>query len=106
MGLFISTLLLTFIQILIYPLINLLFTPINLITLGTLKSIPWLLSLFLFDWLSVYYVINPITIPQITYGSINTPSIHLGAISTIIFFAIVYSLLFKLMNWLVSSEKD
>lgn len=93
---------LTVLQLLIKPVLTLLFMPIQLISLGVLSFVPTILTFYIFRYLTYpQYQINAITLPEYAFGSIQTPTVHLGVISSIIFLALLYRFWQKFFDWLL-----
>lgn len=99
--LLITTLILSMLQLFVLPVIVLLFMPIQLLSFGSLKWVPPLLMLLLFNWLSTGYTIGSMTIPSITYRQISLPTIHLGSMSSLVLFGVLYSYSSKLVHWIL-----
>jgi len=96
-----STLILSLLQVLVLPVVKLLFMPIQLLSFGMLRWVPALIILFLFSWLSVGYTISAITIPAIEYQQLRLPAIHLGTITSLMLFGILYSYLNRAFQWIL-----
>lgn len=88
-------------QLLVLPVLVILFMPIQLLSFGTLKWVPGIITLYIFKWLSTGYSIQPATIPSVVTGSTQWPEIHLGMFSTFILFALLYHWLRKFIEWLI-----
>lgn len=100
-SLLLAGILLTSLQLLVLPVIRILFTPISLISFGTLSWIPTVLMFFVFSWLELGYMITAIRIPSISIGEISLPSVHLGTIGSILFFTWIYSVTNRVIRWVL-----
>lgn len=100
-DLVIAVIMLTLLQLLIKPIITILFMPINLLTLGFLSWVPQLILFYIFKYTSIGYQINPITIPQIQVANLSIAEIHLGNNFSLILFAILYFYLNKFLRWIL-----
>lgn len=80
-----ASLVLTLLLVLLKPILNLLFLPINLITLGLLSWIPSIIIIYLLTLIVPNFDLLPITIRSFSVLHFNIPNIHLGWYSTLIF---------------------
>lgn len=90
----------TLLQLIVLPILKLLFMPISLLTLGVLSFVPYLVMIAFFFWLNTGYQINSIVIPRIIYGEVSTPQINLGSLGSIVFFGWVYAIIQRLFGWI------
>lgn len=88
-------------QLLVLPVITILFTPISLISFGSLSWVPVIIIFGIFSWLDLGYKIHSIIIPRLAYNTFSTPVIHLGTFGSIVFFAILYGFLTRLIYWVL-----
>lgn len=100
-ALILVALLFTGYQQLVSPFVEILFAPVNLITFGLLRWIPTVLSFLAIDWLVTGFQITSLKTPSLSYQNLNLPSFVFGDFTSIIITILVYSLVMRLVNWLL-----
>lgn len=99
--LLLSAFVLSLLQMLLLPLLKLLWTPITLLSLGALKWVPSVVTILVFDWLMDGYSIGRITFPSIETHRIHISQLEFGPIMSIIVFAIGLHMLHKFVTWVL-----
>lgn len=89
----------TLLEQVIYPILNILFTPINVLTLGIMRWVPMLAVVVLLFLISPFTV-EPITIPNIDILDFHLPTIHLGQTSSFVFLTFVLLTLKRIFDWI------
>jgi putative membrane protein len=99
--LLLAALALTFVDMLIKPVINLLILPFNLITLGTFRWVSSVFTLYLTTLLVPGFAIVAFTYPGLNAGFIIIPAITLSLLGAYIALSVLSSLLVSFIYWLV-----
>ena len=94
-----AALILTLVFYLAKPIINLLWLPINLLTLGLLSWVPTTLILLLTLILTPGFSFHPLTLPRTQLGVYVIPNIHFDSISSAIILTWAYLLLKRFIRW-------
>lgn len=93
----------TAIELLIQPIVTILFTPINIITLGLLRWIPALITLYL-TILSLESVsLTSFTLTSFKIAGFSTPTIHFGVFSSYLAITLIIIILKKILRWLLKN---
>jgi uncharacterized membrane protein YvlD (DUF360 family) len=88
-------------EYLIKPIANILFLPINLLTLGTLRWIINVIGLYLITIFINGFTISKYYFPGINWQGLIIPSISFSLIATYILSAFLLNLIFNLFHWLL-----
>ncbi len=94
------SIILSLFDLVLKPILSLLFTPINLITLGLLSWIPASLSLYAAIITSPQIVLSPVRLPSLNLLLIQLPPLHFGRLSALIFLTLLILSLRRLLKWL------
>lgn len=97
----IAAVILSLLRLVIQPIIALVWTPMTILSLGALKWVPSILTLFLFDWLAQGYSISQITIPSVQIDQFSLPELHFGILSSVLVFALIFHLAHKGVTWIL-----
>lgn len=98
--LLIASLALTFVNLLIKPLINLLLLPINLLTLGSFRWVVNVVGLYLVTLLVPQFKISAFVFPGFDYQGFIIPPIPLGIFWVYILTSLFISLVTSSLFWL------
>ncbi len=93
-----AALTLTLLNLFIRPIINLLFLPINLITLGFLSWIPSLLTLYLTTFLTPNFTLNQLTLPAFSILRLHFPRLHFGWFSSLLVIFFLFKFTHRLLR--------
>lgn len=102
--LIISTIILSFINIFVKPIISLLLLPINLITLGTFK---WLINVFVLIILTAIVSnlqVKPFTFSGLNYQGFIIPEMTISIFFTLILASATISLINILLFWIIKDS--
>lgn len=100
--LLVASLALTFVDLLIKPVINLLILPLNLITLGMFRWISSVFTLYLTTLLVPEFVISAFVFPGFNASFIVIPVISLSLLGAYIALSILSSFIVSFLYWLVN----
>ncbi len=98
--LLLAALALTFVDMLIKPVINLLILPLTLITLGTFRWVSSVFTLYLTTLLVPGFAVVAFTYPGLNAGFIIIPAITLSLLGAYIALSILSSLFVSFLYWL------
>lgn len=96
-----ATLALTFINLLVKPLLKVLLLPINLITLGAFRWLINVLSLYLVTIFVPQFKIEAFTLTGFNYNGFIIPTINLSVFWAFVATSLMISLTTTLLLWLV-----
>ena len=95
-----ATLALTVFDYFLKPIAKILFLPINIITLGTLRWIINVIGLYLITVFIRDFYILPYHFPGLAYGGLILPKIKLSLLLTYIIVSFLINLIVSLLRWL------
>ncbi|MGB9911102.1 MAG: phage holin family protein [Microgenomates group bacterium] len=96
-----TALVLTIMNILIKPLINLLLLPVNILTLGLFRWLVNVITLYFTLILVPQFKIYNFNFPGFSYQGFVVPPLSFGKIATLILVSFILSLITTFLNWLV-----
>lgn len=89
------------VNLLIRPIINLLLLPINLVTLGMFRWLSNLLTLYLVTWTVPNLQIHPFVFPGLQLKYIIIPEIHFTPFGAFVITTLTLTLVFHFIYWLL-----
>lgn len=95
-----TALVLTLINFLIKPIINLLLLPINLLTLGMFRWVVNTITLYLTTLFVPHFKISSFWFPGLNYHGFALPPINFGLIGTFILVSFIISFITTFLVWL------
>lgn len=96
---------LTLINLLVRPLIKLLFLPINLITLGAFRWLINVVALYLVTLFVPQFKISPFFFAGFSSGGFSLPQVYLGAFWVYVIVSLLISLITTFLFWLTKCRK-
>lgn len=96
----IATFVLTFVNILVKPIINLLLLPINLITLGTFRFLVNVISLYFVTVIVPQFSLSAFFFPGFVYQGFVFPSLNIGIFGVYVLTSFIISLCSTFLLWL------
>lgn len=95
-----AAMVLTLVNLLIKPLINLLFLPINLLTLGMFRWVINVITLYLVTLFVPQFKITSFFYPGFNYQGFMVPSMYLSAFWVLVLSSFIISLTTTFLLWL------
>lgn len=83
------------------PVAKILFLPINLITLGTLRWVINVIGLYLITLIVKGFLISPYHFPGLNWNGITVSPMKLSLLLTYIFSSLLINLIVTLFKWLI-----
>ena len=99
--LFLAALAISFINLLVRPIVNLLLLPVNLITLGLFRWVANLATLYLVTWLVPNLQIHSFTFPGLDIKYLIIPSLSFSAFGAFIVATLTLTAVFHVLYWLM-----
>ncbi len=99
-SLLVASLVLTLVNFLIRPLIDLLLLPVNILTMGALRWVASVVSLYLVSMLVSGFSISGFGFPGFSYYGFIIPEIYFNTLLTTILAAMMMSFLSSILFWL------
>lgn len=89
----IASVVLSFINLLIKPILNLLFLPLNLLTMGAFRWIINAITLYLVTLFVPEFQIKPFTFPGVNFYGFVIPVLHFNLFFTLIFISFILAIM-------------
>lgn len=81
------------------PIVKLLWLPVNLLSLGLLSWVPFMLILLLALLLTPGMAFHNLIVPKLDFWIIHTPNLHFGPLFSAILFTFTFLFLRRLLRW-------
>ncbi|HUV46590.1 MAG TPA: phage holin family protein [Candidatus Bathyarchaeia archaeon] len=99
-----ATLILTIIIKVVKPLFELIFLPINILTLGVFRWLRTVISLGILNYLLATVTVQRFFFPGFDWGAMEIKSFTVSAFLSLIITALLFNLVTKIVRWLISTN--
>lgn len=100
-NLFLAALVLSLLNVIVKPILKILFIPINIATFGFFTLVINALIIFLLDYLFVQIQVTSWRFPGISFQGISFPASNFGIIGTYFTVSLTISLITTVLKWLL-----
>ena len=102
---FAAALVLSLLNATVKPILNILFIPINFMSLGLLRWVTTVIVIYLVTITVADFHIGPFTIASFTFLGVIFPSVYLGRLTSLIAVSFTISATNNLLHWIFKSEQ-
>lgn len=102
---FLTTLALSLVLKLVKPLFDLVFLPINVLTLGLFKSLKTVAAFAILSYLIKYIQFQDFYFPGFTWNAIEIKSFSTSSLISLFIASLAFNLIRKIIRWLIKGGK-
>ena len=95
-----ASFLITLVNLVVRPLVNLLLLPIHLVTLGTFRWVANIITLYVVTWMIKDLQIQQYYFSGASLGVLNIPPINFSAFGSFVIVTLALTVIFHMLYWL------